>query len=97
MALTSLLDIDLKKLIKILEEKTGEKFPKKVVSVSLSENILHIRFTHPQTRETEVEPLPLKTPTFLFKDEKTREITAIEIINIDEALKELNLKTIDNP
>ncbi len=62
------------------------------MSVSLSENVLHIRFTHPQTRETEVEPLPLKTPTFLFRDEKTGEVTAIEIINIDEALKELNLK-----
>jgi len=66
------------------------------VSVSLSENILHIRFAYPQTRETEVEPLPLKTPTFLFKDEKTREITAIEIIDIDEALKELNINSSEN-
>ena len=96
MALTSLLDINLKKLIKMLEEKTGEKLPQKVVSISLSENILHIRFTHPQTRETDVEPLPLKTPTFLFKDEKTGEITAIEIINIDEALKELNINSSKN-
>jgi len=60
------------------------------VSISLSENTLHIRFTHPKTRETDVEPLPLTTPTFLFRDEKTGEITAIEIINIKEALKELN-------
>ncbi|RLE74883.1 MAG: hypothetical protein DRJ44_06785 [Thermoprotei archaeon] len=66
------------------------------MSVSLSENILHIRFAYPQTRETEVEPLPLKTPTFLFKDEKTREITAIEIIDIDEALKELNINSSEN-
>ena len=92
MALKSILDIDLKKLVKTIEEKTGEKLPKKVVSISLSENVLHIRFAHPQTRETDVEPLPLKTPIFLFRDEKTREVTAIEIINIDEALKELNLK-----
>jgi len=89
MALTSLLDIDLKKLIKILEEKIGEKLPQNVVSISLSENTLHIRFTHSQTRETDVEPLPITTPTFLFRDEKTREITAIEIINIDEAPKKL--------
>ena len=95
MALTSLLDINLKKLIETLEEKIGEKLPKKVVSISLSENTLHIRFTHPKTIETDVEPLPLKTPIFLFRDEKTKEITALEIINIDEALRELNLKTID--
>jgi len=92
MALISLLDIDLKKLLEELEEKIGEKLPKKVVSISLSENILHIRFANPKTRETEVEPLPLTTPAFLFKDEKTGEITAIEIINIDEALKELKTR-----
>jgi len=89
MAVTSLLDIKLKELLRRIEKKSGIKLPRKIISASLNEGVLHIRFNYPKTRETNVEPLPLKTPTYLFKDEKTGEPTAIEIININEALKEL--------
>jgi len=88
MALT-LLDINLRKLLKKLEEKTGEKLPRKIISISLTENTLHIRFTYPKNRETDVQPLPLKTPTLLFRDQETGETTALEIIDVEETLKEL--------
>lgn len=38
-----------------------------------------------------MEPLPLKIPTFLFRDEETGEVTALEIMDIDEVLKELEM------
>ncbi|MHC1637259.1 MAG: hypothetical protein ACXQTU_03705 [Candidatus Nezhaarchaeales archaeon] len=83
MAVKSLLNINLKKLLKKIEKTTGVKLPRKVISASLNEGVLHIRFTYPKTRETSVEPLPLKTPTYIFKDEKTNKITAIEILDIN--------------
>ena len=42
-----------------------------------------------QRLRTHVEPLPLKTPVFLFRDEETGEITAIEVLDTDEALGKL--------
>ena len=39
--------------------------------------------------ETEVEPLPLKSLINLFRDKKTGEITAIEIIDIEDTLTEI--------
>jgi len=86
----SLSNIDLKMLLEKLERKMKIKFPKEIISTSFVENTLHIRFTYPKTRETYVESPPLKTPVFLFRDEETREITAIEILDIDEALIELS-------
>lgn len=89
MAVISLLDIRLKEFLEALEKRAGIKLPRRVVSVSLAEGVLHVRFAYPKTMETDVEPLPLKTPAFLFRDEETGEITALEIIDIEEALAEL--------
>ena len=91
MAVVSLLDISLKDLLEGIEKEVGVKLPRRIVSVSLNRGVLHIRFTYPRTGESDVEPLPLKTPTFLFRDEETGEVTALEIMDIDEALKELEM------
>ena len=86
---TSSLKINLKQLLKSIEKKTGIKPSRKIIGITLNKEVLHIRFNYPQTEETNVNPLPLKTPTFLFKEQKTNQITALEIININQALTEL--------
>jgi hypothetical protein len=89
MAVKTLLDIDLGLLLKKLQQTCNIELPSSVIEASLVRNVLHIRFSYPNKPETNVEPLPLKTPAFLFRDEESGEITAIEIIDIQEALKEL--------
>ena len=39
----------------------------------------------------EVESLDLKTPVFLFRDCETGDVTALEVLDVDELLKELGL------
>jgi hypothetical protein len=39
----------------------------------------------------EVESLDLKTPVFLFRDCETGDVTALEVLDVDELLKELDL------
>jgi len=82
-------DTDIKKLLEKLERAARMRPPKKVVGLTLSNNVLHIRFAYPMTRETEAEPLPLRTPAILFRDEETGEVTALEVVDVEEALKEL--------
>ncbi|PNV78632.1 MAG: hypothetical protein C0200_00055 [Thermoproteota archaeon] len=89
---STLLAINLASLLEALEERTRIKLPTTVIEVSLAEGVLHIRFSHPKTREADVEPLPLKTPAFIFRDEETGEITALEILDLGEALRELGMK-----
>ncbi len=89
MAVASLIDIDLKQLLERIEQRAGVKLPRRVVKASLSNGVLFIRFAYPKTRENHVEPLPLETPTYLFRDEETGEVTAIEIIDVENLLKEL--------
>jgi len=91
MAVVSLLDISLRDFLEGVEKETGVKLPRRIVSVSLNRGVLYIRFTYPRTGESDVEPLPLKIPTFLFRDEETGEVTALEIMDIDEVLKELEM------
>jgi hypothetical protein len=43
-----LLDIDLRSLLRRLEEASGTKFPKEVVEASLVRNVLHVRFSYPR-------------------------------------------------
>ena len=89
MVTTSLLEINIRWLLERVEMIAGIRLPKKIIEVSLSEGVLHIRFAYPKTRETEGEPLPLEAPAVLFRDEETGEITALEIVDIDDALEEL--------
>jgi len=59
------------------------------VEASLVRNVLHVRY--PRSAEVEVEPLDLKTPVFLFRDCETGDVTALEVLDVDELLKELGL------
>jgi len=90
---STLLAINLASLIEALERSIGVKLPRKVIEVSLAEGVLHIRFNHPKTREVDVEPSPLKTPVFIFRDEGTGEITALEILDVDQLLRELDIES----
>lgn len=87
----TLLDVDLRSLLRRLEEASRTKFPKEVVEASLVRNVLHVRFSYPRGAEVEVEPLDLRTPVFLFRDCETGDVTALEVLDVDELLKELGL------
>ena len=84
------MDIDLRFILEGIMRKSGVKLPGRVIEASLIRGVLHVRFAYPRGLETDVEPLPLRTPTFLFRDERTGKITAIETVNVEELLKELN-------
>jgi len=89
----TLLDLNVKSLLKGLENAYGMKLPEEVVEISLVRNVLHVRFSYPKGAEVEVEPLQLKTPVFLFRDCETGEVTAIEVLDVDELMKEMSLYT----
>jgi len=80
---------NLMRLLEALEKRIGVGLPRKVVEVSLTGGVLHIRFEYPETAEPDVEPLPTAAPAYLFRDEKTGRITALEILDVDELLAEL--------
>lgn len=92
MAITSLLDIDLRSIIEGIERTCKIILPRRIIEAYLDPRaeILHIRFSEPRRMESG-EPLPLKTLTTLFRDEDTNEVTAIEILKPEELLNELNL------
>jgi hypothetical protein len=92
-AVKTLLDLNVKSLLKGLENAYGMKLPEEVVEISLVRNVLHVRFSYPKGAEVEVEPLQLKTPVFLFRDCETGEVTAIEVLDVDELMKEMSLYT----
>jgi len=89
----TLLDLNVKSLLKGLENAYGIKLPEEVIEISLVRNVLHVRFSYPKGAEVEVEPLQLKTPVFLFRDCETGEVTAIEVLDVDELMKEMSLYT----
>jgi hypothetical protein len=92
-AVKTLLDLNVKSLLKGLENAYGIKLPEEVIEISLVRNVLHVRFSYPKGAEVEVEPLQLKTPVFLFRDCETGEVTAIEVLDVDELMKEMGLYT----
>ncbi len=89
---STILAVNINALLKAIERATGLKLPSKVIEISLSDGVLHIRFEHPEGSETEVEPLPTRTPIYLFRDDKTGRVTALEIVDVDGILKELGLE-----
>jgi uncharacterized protein YuzE len=91
MAITSLLDIELRSLIEGIERACRIILPRKVTEAYLDPKaeILHIRFSEPKRMECG-EPLPLKTLVTIFRDDDTNEITAIEILKPKDLLNELN-------
>jgi hypothetical protein len=93
MRISSLLDIDLRILIEAIEKKTGVKLPRKVIEAYLDDehDLLFIRFKEPEKVEVG-EPLPTEAITTLFTDEDTNEVTALEIIDVSELLRELRIE-----
>ncbi|MDW8035588.1 MAG: hypothetical protein RMI85_03940 [Candidatus Korarchaeum sp.] len=92
MVIVSLLDIDIRILIEGIERACSISLPRRVTETYLDPEagILYLRFAEPIRTETG-EPLPLKALATIFRDEDTGEITAIEILKLEELLKELNL------
>jgi hypothetical protein len=90
--ISSLLDIDLRILIEAIEKKTGVKLPRKVIEAYLDDehDLLFIRFKEPEKVEVG-EPLSTEAITTLFTDEDTKEATALEIIELEEFLKEIGI------
>lgn len=91
MVITSLLDLDLRKILVLIERKYSIKLPKKVIEVYLDDthDLLFVRFKEPQGIETG-EPLPTRAIATIFIEEKTGEITALEIVGLSDLLEELS-------
>jgi hypothetical protein len=83
---TSLLDLDVKRILLRVEALTGIKLPVEVIELSIvpGEDVLHVRFREPMKLEIGE---PLHPKIHLYRDRDSGEITAIEIINPDEILK----------
>jgi hypothetical protein len=80
---TSLLDVNLKRILSKAETLTGVKLPLEVVEASIAPGIgvLHVRFREP--REAELGE-PLHPRIHLYRDKDTGEITAVEVISPEE-------------
>ena len=87
MVTSSLLKLDLGRLLGKVERLTGTKLPREVVEVTLepSLNMLCVRFKKPTGGELGEPAYPR---IHLFKDKDTDEITAVELSNMDELLQE---------
>ncbi len=90
MGLKSLLDLNLAKLLELIEKKCNVRLPSTVIEVYLDRehDLLFIRFREPEGVELG-EPLQTKTPSTLFTDEKSGEVTALEVIGVSDLLGEL--------
>jgi hypothetical protein len=83
-------DREIRALLSAVEKSTGVRLPGSFIDISLADGVLHVRFAKPEGAEVNVEDLPLKTPTFIFRD-ATEKITALECIDYEGLLEELEL------
>ena len=83
MATSSLLGLDLQRLLHRAEHLAGTKFPREVVEVTLEPelNMICIRFKKPSDGELGE---PAHPQVHLFKDRATNEVTAVELLEIDK-------------
>ncbi len=79
---TTLTDLNLKEIIKRVEERYGAKLPKNVIAADLGPefNDLFLRFSHDEIREGE----PSKDGLVLFHYSERGELVAIEIMDLNE-------------
>jgi hypothetical protein len=80
---------ELRRLVERLEQVHGMELPESIVDalVDWEQDLLFVRFKEPSGPEVG-EPLPTRAPAFLFTDERTGEVTALEVIGLSELLKE---------
>ena len=83
MVTTSLLELDIMGLLVKVEKLTGVKFSRDIIEVSLEPKLkmLCIRFKKPGKAELGE---PLYPRIHLYTDKDTKEITAVEIIDLDK-------------
>jgi len=83
MVTTSLLELDIMGLLVKVEKLTGVKFSRDIIEVSLEPKLkmLCIRFKKPGKAELGE---PLYPGIHLYTDKDTKEITAVEIIDLDK-------------
>ncbi len=83
MATSSLLGLDIQRLLRRAEHLTGTKFPGEVVEVTLEPklNTLCIRFKKPSDGELGE---PAHPRVHMFRDRATNEVTAVELLEIDQ-------------
>ncbi len=83
MVTTSLLDIDMDKVLGKVEQIAHIRLPRDVIEVSLEPKLkmLCIRFKKPVGLELGE---PVSPGIHLFTDKDTEEITAIEIVNLEK-------------
>jgi len=83
MVTASLIELDINKLLVKLEKLTHVKFPRDVIEVSLEPklNLLCIRFRKPIKAEFGE---PLRQGVHVYTDKDTKEIAAVEIIDLDK-------------
>ena len=83
MATTSLLELDIREVLVKVEKLTGVGFPRDIIEVSLEPKLkmLCIRFRKPGKAEFGE---PLYPGIHLYTDKDTKEITAVEIIDLDK-------------
>ncbi len=83
MATSSLLGLDIQRLLVRAEHLAGTKLPKTVIEVTLEPKLdtLCVRFRKPSHGELGE---PAHPQIHLFRDKTNREITAVELLEIDE-------------
>ncbi len=86
MVTTSLLELDVERILRELEKVIEVEFPKDVIEVSLEPRLklLCIRFKKPSKAEFGE---PLRHGVHLFTDKTTNEITAVEVVDWEKVLK----------
>jgi len=90
--IASLLDLYLKKITDSIESRCGIKLPREVIEVYLDreQDLLFIRFREPKSLEVG-EPLATKAVVTIFTDEGSDEVTAIEVIGLEDLMNKLGI------
>ncbi len=84
---TSLLELDLKKILRRVEELSGIRLPKVVLEATLEPElgILYVRFGRPKVGELGE---PVHPAIHIFRDSETGEIAAVEVLEPSKLLNE---------
>ena len=82
--------LNIEKVLSFVEKRSGRKLPRDFREIDVNEemNILFIRFREPESVEIG-EPLDTEAVAILFTDEKSGEITALEVVELNTFLREI--------